>query len=131
MDFLGIFCVQYCCHLSEASPRYCASPGGMATYLKLTELALGWGCARFEPGTAALQSGVPPLSHHTPLGATSPPSGPPNEVKYLFLYKSHIKGTISQIVTGCRWNGCLDLFLERCRWSFIIFLVAPSIFNSD
>jgi hypothetical protein len=32
-------------------------------------------------------------------------------------------------LTGCWQYGCADLYLERCRWRFIIFLVAPLIIN--
>jgi hypothetical protein len=48
-----------------------------------------------------------------------------------FCALSHIKELSHDIETG-RWYGCvLDLYLERCRWAFIIFLVAPAIFNSN
>jgi hypothetical protein len=36
-----------------------------------------------------------------------------------------------EIETGCRWYGCVDLYLERCHWRFLNLLVSPSIFNSN
>ncbi len=45
------------------------------------------------------------------------------------LKLSNLKGLSHEIEIGCRWYGCVDLYLERCCWQFINFLVAPSIFT--
>jgi hypothetical protein len=42
-----------------------------------------------------------------------------------------LKELSHEIETGCRWYEWIDLYLKRCRWQFINFLIAPSIFNSN
>jgi hypothetical protein len=46
-------------------------------------------------------------------------------------FAGNLKGLSHQFETGCRWYGCVDLYLEKCCCQFINFLVASSIFNSN
>jgi hypothetical protein len=48
--------------LTEVSSQPSAIPGGNPP--EDWQLAVGWGDAGFEPGTAVQQSGTLPLSHH-------------------------------------------------------------------
>jgi hypothetical protein len=49
--------------------------------------------------------------------------------QFLILNTASLKGLSHEIEIVCGWYGCVDLYLERCHWRFINFLVAPSIFN--
>jgi hypothetical protein len=77
---------------SEVSLRPSAIPGGNPP--GDWQSALGWGDARFEPGTAGLQSGTLPLSHHAslieptrlPHLATKPPKEPSRHPKKFCVY---------------------------------------------
>ncbi len=51
-----------CCPLTEVSPEPSTIPGGNQP--GDWPSAVGWGDARFEPGTARQQSSMLPLSHH-------------------------------------------------------------------
>jgi hypothetical protein len=41
-----------------------------------------------------------------------------------------LKGLSHEIEGGCRWYGSLDLYVERCRRRFVIFLSSLSIYYS-
>jgi hypothetical protein len=40
----------------------------------------------------------------------------------------HLKGLSHKIEIGCRWYGYLEMYVKRCRWGFIIFLISLPIY---
>ncbi len=42
-----------------------------------------------------------------------------------------LKGLSHEIETGCRWYGCVDLYLEKCRQGLLIFQLLRRSFNSN